>query len=500
MALPMAAWRVTYTPGEWLVLSGPTMLVVLLPAPARMSQLVNALWDDVVAARSVDALLALLGEYGLDAMPDFAAFFWDAAGLHGMARGRITVVDTDTGETAVTGADVVTWREEALGDTRHLRVDMESVDQDQHLQLPLVVGAVSASAIYLTTDTAAQVRFTEGEHGILPRVPVLGVRPGDATRGDADASAEPGPTGPEAVDPGDVDPLPAGADDHAEDARVVGLGDETEMEPYADAGTDDDPGSAPEPEPGAAPESEAALEPGTEPSPEAGGVSTEQLRLDDAPEMPSPAPDEPVDTPPVTSGTPHPASAPAVVPGRFTTDDDDDDEGGTVFSTGLAATHKPPTSTPREERQVLAVPCARGHANAPGSRTCRLCSAPVDSSTPRLISRPTLAGVHSNTGDFADLHVAVLVGRSPDADKAPRGAHLMRVHSPSSDISRSHLIVTPRDWSVIVTDLHSTNGTTVMPVGEQPFILANGDSVQVDLGTVLDLGDGVSLRIEPPRG
>lgn len=504
MALPMAAWRVTYTPGDWLVLSGPTMLVVMLPAPARMSQLVNTLWDDVVAARSVDALLKLFGEYGLDGMPDFAAFFWDAAGLHGMARGRITVVDTETGETAVTGADVVTWREEALGATRHLRVDMEPVDQDEHLQLPLVVGAVSASAIYLTTDSAAQVRFPAGEQGVVPRVPVLGVRPKVATGGDVAASPESSP----------MDPLPPGADDHEEDARVVGLGDETEMEPYVESGPDEDPapGADPEheadPEPEADPvpvpeadperEAEPAPEPETEPDPENDGALTAEFRLDDEPGMPSPAPDVPVEQPTAPPVPPQPVTSPVVVPGKFTTDGDE--EGGTVFSTGLAATHKPPVSAPQEERQVLAVPCARGHANAPGSRTCRLCSAPVDSSNPRLVARPALAGIHSNKGDFADLHVAILIGRSPDAGKAPRGAHLMRVPSPSSDISRSHLIVTPRDWSVIVTDLNSTNGTTVMPVGEQPFILANGDSVQVDLGTVLDLGDGVSLRIEPPRG
>nr|WP_231980426.1 cadherin-like domain-containing protein [Tessaracoccus coleopterorum] len=74
----------------------------------------------------------------------------------------------------------------------------------------------------------------------------------------------------------------------------------------------------------------------------------------------------------------------------------------------------------------------------------------------------------------------------------------MRVPSPSSDISRNHLLVTTRDWNVHVTDLHSTNGTTVLPVGEPPFTLRDGASVQVELGTVLDLGDGVSLRIEPP--
>jgi pSer/pThr/pTyr-binding forkhead associated (FHA) protein len=73
------------------------------------------------------------------------------------------------------------------------------------------------------------------------------------------------------------------------------------------------------------------------------------------------------------------------------------------------------------------------------------------------------------------------------------------VTSPSNDISRSHLLVTTSGWSVHVTDLNSTNGTTVLPVSGQPFALREGDSVVVELGTVLDLGDGVSVRIEPPR-
>ncbi|MDO5736352.1 MAG: FHA domain-containing protein [Propionibacteriaceae bacterium] len=506
MTLPMAAWRVTYTPGDWLVLSGPTMLVVMLPAPPRMSQLVNTLWDDVVAAKSVDALLALFGEYGLDGMPDFAAFFWDVAGLHGMARGNVTVVDTDTGEAAVTGSDVVTWREEALGSTRNLRVDMQAVDKNASLQLPLVVGAVSASAIYLSTDPASQVRFPDLEQvGVLPKVPLLGIRPMASV---------------EASDPEAESPV-----------AVVGLGDETEMEPYEEPAGDpaeEDPEPQPrsreplpdlqqepepapepqlepqperEPEPGreSQPEPQLDPEPKPEAEPEPDVLGGQQLMFDAddeaPPSMPTPResiPDLPI-PPPVVS-------APVVVPGNFQVGDDDD-EGGTIFSTGLAATHKPPAAASIEEQsQVLAVPCARGHANPQGSRQCRICSAPVDSSNPRLINRPALAGVHSNKGEFANLQVAVLVGRSPDAAKAPRGAHLMRVPSPSSDISRSHLLVAPRDWSVIVTDLNSTNGTTIIPVGEQSFVLANGQSVQVDMGTVLDLGDGVSLRIEPPRG
>ena len=30
-------WRATYVPGTWVVLSGPTSLLVMMPAPAHMS-------------------------------------------------------------------------------------------------------------------------------------------------------------------------------------------------------------------------------------------------------------------------------------------------------------------------------------------------------------------------------------------------------------------------------------------------------------------------------
>ncbi len=206
----------------------------------------------------------------------------------------------------------------------------------------------------------------------------------------------------------------------------------------------------------------------------------------------------PVETPYSMSSPGAERSDPIVIPPTL---GEVDDDGGTIFSTGLAATHKPaPPAEERPDPQVLAVPCTNGHANAPGSRTCRICQYPVDSSNPRLIRRPTLAGVHTNRGDFADVIVGVIVGRAPDASKGPAGSYLMRVPSPGNDISRNHVLITTQDWNVHVTDLHSTNGTTVLPDGEPPFTLRDGASVQVGIGTVLDLGDGVSLRIEPPRG
>ena len=41
----------------------------------------------------------------------------------------------------------------------------------------------------------------------------------------------------------------------------------------------------------------------------------------------------------------------------------------------------------------------------------------------------------------------------------------MTVPSPGHDISRTHLEVAPEGWSVVVTDLHSTNGTILVRPG-----------------------------------
>ncbi len=456
MTRSVAPWRVTYTPGEWLVLSGPSMVVVMVPAPPRMSDVVNTLWDDILASRSVDALVKVFSQYGLDGLSDFAAFFWDAAGLHGMARGRLAVTDADTGEVVVDGSKALTWREESLGTVRNLRVGMQSTNAGDQLRLPLVVGAVMASAIHLSTDPDTRVRFPDRASG----------NPGGDGSSET-ATGEP-PSTEEAASH-----LPAGEDRPAE---VVGLGDETEMEPFAE------PTLQTEPEP----------TPAHEPDPERGTESGDDI---------------PMWTPPQDEAEEGSDGGQGI---------GDHGIGGLRFDADGIADHRraaevlppqqpdfltpvpPPTST--EQPQVLAVPCIRGHVNRPGSRACRICSAPVDSDNPRLINAPVLAGVHSNLGDFVNVQGAVVVGRSPNASKGPPGVQLMRVASPGSDISRNHLMVATHDWSIIVTDLNSTNGTTVLPVGGEPFLLKGGESVQVALGTVLQVGDGVSLRIEPPRG
>ncbi|MFD0867221.1 hypothetical protein ACFQ06_15580, partial [Tessaracoccus lubricantis] len=206
MTRPVAAWRTTYTPGAWLALTGPTTLVVMTPPPAHAAATVNELWRSVVSAGSLDALLKLVSEVGLDAMPDLGAFHWDDEGLHGIARGRVQVVDTDSGDVVLRGEGSVTWREERLGRERNLGITLEEFDAGDALQLPLVVGAATVSAIFLTTDPAALVRFPAG----------------------ADAGAQPvAATAPESVptashlSDGDPAPVSAPADDDFGDELVL---------------------------------------------------------------------------------------------------------------------------------------------------------------------------------------------------------------------------------------------------------------------------------------
>jgi FHA domain protein len=313
-----------------LVLAGPRLVAIMQPAPPKMSVLVNQLWTDMQAAGSLASLLEVLRGYSLDQMPDFAAFVWDGGSLHGLARGRISVVDMATGQTALDGAGALTWHEAPLGTIRGLRVDMGVLEYDALLHLPLVVGAVGASALHLTTDPDQLVRLPDAEH-----------------------------------------------------------------------------------------------------------------------QFPEPVVQQP-----------QPVSEPLQ-----------------------------PVSMP-ETQQMAAAHSEDSQFQRPGAGYA---------DEPQQYG-PVGIGVQVNTGEFANVVGGLVVGRAPDAARGPMGSSLMRVPSPGNDISRSHLLIEPAGSSdARVTDLRSTNGTTIQLNGEEPYLLENGESVTVPIGTVLNLGDGVSLRVEQAR-
>jgi hypothetical protein len=92
---------------------------------------------------------------------------------------------------------------------------------------------------------------------------------------------------------------------------------------------------------------------------------------------------------------------------------------------------------------------------------------------------PWLARLHD--GRLLPLATATVLGRNP---VAPTGSHAnaIPVDDPNRSVSKTHALLELRDGLPWVTDLHSTNGTT----------LTNevGEAVLCEPGTPVPVGDG----------
>ena len=156
-----------------------------------------------------------------------------------------------------------------------------------------------------------------------------------------------------------------------------------------------------------------------------------------------------------------------------------------------------------EESAVLvqAAMCLSGHPNPPYADRCPLCDSPVPPQAPQLVARPVLGILRSPDGTNVAIDRPILVGRAPVLrDDLAEPPALMRVPSPGQDISRTHLLVSPDDWEIRLTDLHSTNGTTIVRPGSgtDRLKLRPGEPLAVSAGTVVELGDGVSVLVDGP--
>jgi hypothetical protein len=111
-----------------------------------------------------------------------------------------------------------------------------------------------------------------------------------------------------------------------------------------------------------------------------------------------------------------------------------------------------------------------------------------------------LAVLRASNGETVEVSRPVLVGRAPSPDRSPTpDPQLLTLTSPSHDISRTHLVVTPADWQVSVTDLHSTNGTLLIARDGSVRQLDPGEPALVELGTTLELAEGVSVLVDFPQ-
>jgi pSer/pThr/pTyr-binding forkhead associated (FHA) protein len=122
-----------------------------------------------------------------------------------------------------------------------------------------------------------------------------------------------------------------------------------------------------------------------------------------------------------------------------------------------------------------------------------------DAPTALLPVTPGSTGlIRVSTGQVVTLDRTVIIGRRPRSTRAS-GAnlpHLIAVDSPQQDISRSHLEIRPEGDTVVVIDLHTTNGSTLLRPGADPIRLHPGEQTLVLSGDVVDLGDDVKVAFE----
>lgn len=125
-----------------------------------------------------------------------------------------------------------------------------------------------------------------------------------------------------------------------------------------------------------------------------------------------------------------------------------------------------------------------------GNRRNRLSPAVLDTA-------PELVLVVSPTGAREVITGTVLVGRSPSVSKVP-GTELPKLITigGDQDLSRNHAQITLSGGTVVVTDLHSKNGTSVQLPGKPAQKLRAGDPTTILVGTVIDFGGDITLTLE----
>ncbi len=112
---------------------------------------------------------------------------------------------------------------------------------------------------------------------------------------------------------------------------------------------------------------------------------------------------------------------------------------------------------------------------------------------------PVAAGrLRVSSGQVVLLDRTVILGRRPRSTRASGTdlPHLVALDSPQQDISRNHVEVRAEGDTILATDLHTTNGTTLHRRGAEPVRLHPGEATVIVPGDVLDLGDGITVAVE----
>lgn len=98
-------------------------------------------------------------------------------------------------------------------------------------------------------------------------------------------------------------------------------------------------------------------------------------------------------------------------------------------------------------------------------------------------------------GTRIPVTATVLLGRNPSAAVHPGPAELVVLDDPTSTVSKTHAAVRPAGDELEITDLHSTNGVTVVSAGGAATRVPPGTTGRIGSGGRLLLGD-LALLVE----
>ncbi|TFC57438.1 FHA domain-containing protein [Cryobacterium sp. TMB1-7] len=445
--------------GGWLAAATGDRLVLL---PAADSAAGARVWASLVGAGSSEqgarAVLDELTAGGLSKTPPFALLTWDdsvPATVRVFVRGEVEVVlTTADGDLSIGGLGISTWVERSVADVTALSVTAVPVVADADpigtedlaalplgAGLPLRAGMVRTRRLRLAVDGASAASPTRAEP---TRVEPARVQP--------IAQIVPPPAAPKTAPP----PLPP--------ARPI-------AEPASEQTISDIPAA----EPANAPPAEPAPEPDADP---AGGYdhlfgATVMRGVEQAAVRPEAEAD---DDEPV---------APAVVaPSDTDPDDDDPDDDeldgdeldGDELDGDLPGDH--------DGHTVMSGDIQRMRASR------RRIAAEPAAVAPRLY-------LLLPSGVREPLSQPIRVGRAPSVSKISGGLvpKLVSLGGADQDVSRNHVHFTVEGDTVVVTDLHSRNGTLVVLPGKPAQKLRQGEPTAVIVGTVIDLGSGITLTV-----
>lgn len=110
----------------------------------------------------------------------------------------------------------------------------------------------------------------------------------------------------------------------------------------------------------------------------------------------------------------------------------------------------------------------------------------------------TIAAASLRSGDFAlelpdgeriHLRRALLIGRNPSSRPEHQDAELRAIVDPRMSVSKTHTAVVPGRRSIRVTDLYSTNGTTITDATGAVTVCLPGEAYVVESGSTIGIGE-----------